>query len=317
MAQTFWAKSEEEAARIRAARPGADVQVRGPKQKSGETPAQRAARQERTAAEKATAAAERAANAPKPKGPSGLYRLAGKRVPGGRMTVGAAMVAGGLGAGYAAGKVKKADRKTAERTAAGAAGTYGAYLGGGYAANLALQNSSRKDPKSNAAMARHRARHQLPEGGLAGRADKKAIESFYRTIPHEVKHSGARRLLARTHGVSRAGRLAPAALLAGAGGGYAYDRAKVSKGTNIGEYPYLPQNIREWAEGFVPVRRNPISPLQMLSSGMLMAEAQAASRGINLSRRQKTAIGRGVSNYAEGRMMLYSPIARGQLVTNG
>ena len=89
----------------------------------------------------------------------------------------------------------------------------------------------------------------------------------------------------------------------------------ISKGTNINEYPHLPENIREWTARGDIIQRNPVNPLEMLSSGMLMAQASAAGIGINLTKKQKRKAGRHVANYAEGRMFMYSPVGRGTMMT--
>ncbi|CAB4194567.1 hypothetical protein UFOVP1264_22 [uncultured Caudovirales phage] len=88
----------------------------------------------------------------------------------------------------------------------------------------------------------------------------------------------------------------------------------VSKGTNIGEYPYLPENIREWRDNYEPTRRNPISPIQALSAGILMAQAQAASTGIKLTKKQARRAGRNTKNLYESRAMLYTPLGRGSVM---
>ena len=89
----------------------------------------------------------------------------------------------------------------------------------------------------------------------------------------------------------------------------------VSKGTNINEFAYLPENVRTWTTGAPSIRRNPFSPIDMLSSGMMMAEAQAAGYGRKLSRKEKKILGTHIKNYGEGRMFIYSPLGRGSIMT--
>jgi len=89
----------------------------------------------------------------------------------------------------------------------------------------------------------------------------------------------------------------------------------VSKGTNFKDYENLPENVRSWTDKGPFIRRNPVSPTDMLSSGMMMAEAQAAGMGRNLTRRERKRMGNNVKNYGEGRMFMYSPISRGSIMT--
>lgn len=89
----------------------------------------------------------------------------------------------------------------------------------------------------------------------------------------------------------------------------------VSKGTNINEFAHLPENVRTWTTGAPSIRRNPFSPVEMLSSGMMMARAQAAGMGKDLTRKEKRELGRQIKNYGEGRMFVYSPLGRGSIMT--
>lgn len=95
----------------------------------------------------------------------------------------------------------------------------------------------------------------------------------------------------------------------------AFVDSSVSKGTNINEFAYLPENVRTWTTGAPSIRSNPFSPIEMLSSGMMMAQAQAAGHGYKLSRKEKKILGRNVKNYGEGRMFIYSPLGRGSIMT--
>ena len=162
--------------------------------------------------------------------PSPLFRLSGIKVPGGRGTAAAVLVGGAGGGGYL---VTKTDRKRDARDAAiGAGGAYGAYRGGSYTANMLTRNAARKDPVSNKLMGLHRKEHGLPTGPLADvtrhgtPAQKKAVEDYYRTIPHGVKYSGTRRLLARSYGPKGGGRLAAPVLAAGGAGAAVYGNRK-------------------------------------------------------------------------------------------
>lgn len=92
-------------------------------------------------------------------------------------------------------------------------------------------------------------------------------------------------------------------------------RNQVSKGTNFGEYKYLPENIREWNHSTSPIVRNPVSPIQMLSSGMLMARANAAGHGVKLSRRQQKRIGHSMKDFNEAMLSMNAPLGHGSVMT--
>lgn len=70
----------------------------------------------------------------------------------------------------------------------------------------------------------------------------------------------------------------------------AFVDSSVSKGTNIREFPYLSENVRTWTTGAPSIRRNPFTPIEMLSSGMMMAQAQSAGMGRNLSKKEKESL---------------------------
>lgn len=227
----IYAPNEDAAAKIKAARPGANVIIGSPpKKKSAETREQRVARQAAQQRQvthgKAVAISD---YNPKPNKGSFAYRLSNAKIPGGRVGAGLGIIGAGAGAGYAYGKLSKRDDAT--RTAATAAGaTYGTYLGGGYALSAATKKASLKDKKSNEIMGRHRKSMGIPIGSLVeANVPKKKIEEFYRTTPREVKFSGVKRVLARTHGVSVLGRMGLPVVAAGATGGYMYEKGKVSK----------------------------------------------------------------------------------------
>lgn len=265
--------------------------------------------------------------------PSPLYRLAGKKIPGGRLTVGTGLTLGGIGAGWGlASKSDNRDRATA--AAVGGAGTYGLYRGGSYAANMTTRNAGRKDPVSNKLMGLHRKKHGLPTGPLADvrrhgtKAQKQAVDDFYRTIPHGVKFSGTRRLLARTYGAGAHGRMAIPVAVAGGAGGLTFRERKaqqkrqspvmkseeIVKGTNIREYEHLPEDIRQQVGyGSIGIRRNPLSPLDMFAASRTMSEAASRARGERISRRKLNRRAHQEMTFAGSRAMLYSPVGRGSV----
>ena len=307
---TIWARNEEHAARIRAARPDADVQVAPPKHSGAkESPEARKARQARDAANKAAHEAGRAK--PKPVviaagKPSLLHRVSGLRIPGGRYTVGAGLVAAGVGAGMGLGRGKKDEKATARRTAVGAGGAYGAYLAGGYALNTAARRAGRKDGVSTELLRQHRDSMGLPKQKMVHKLPPRQIEEFYRTLPAGVKYSGVRRVLARTHGATGRGRMAVPVLLSGVAGGAAYDNA-VSKADR--DYPNLPSWLKEM--DIPSTRRNPINPLQMYASGLIMQDAKMGQGRRSAKARRRA--GREEMQYTGARAMLYSPLGMGTL----
>jgi hypothetical protein len=93
-------------------------------------------------------------------------------------------------------------------------------------------------------------------------------------------------------------------------------RNQVSKGSNIRELNYLPENVRDWGMDSARIRRNPISPLDMWASSRVMANAQSLITGKKMSRREKSRLGRGIDQYEGGRLTLFSPAGRGTVQTD-
>ena len=113
--------------------------------------------------------------------------------------------------------------------------------------------------------------------------------------------------------------MAAPVISAGASGGLAYDQSKkgfvgnnVSKGTNLREYPNLNENIRDITA--YRIQRNPVSPLQALSAGILMARAQSAGKGQMISYREAKRQGRSISLNHEYGMVLNSAAGHGVMV---
>jgi hypothetical protein len=62
----------------------------------------------------------------------------------------------------------------------------------------------------------------------------------------------------------------------------------------------------------IPVTRtrtDPISPLAMMASGSIMADAAASVMGKNLNRRQRKGVHRQVYRFAGANALVYSPVA--------
>jgi hypothetical protein len=81
-------------------------------------------------------------------------------------------------------------------------------------------------------------------------------------------------------------------------------------GSNVRQYQYLPENIREdVGYGSIGVRRNPMSALDLFASSRIMA----ASRGNRISNRRLNAQAKREMRFAGSRAMLYSPTGRGSM----
>jgi len=89
--------------------------------------------------------------------------------------------------------------------------------------------------------------------------------------------------------------------------------SNVSKGTNIREYSELNENIREFMNSASRIERNPVSPLQALSAGILMARAQSAGYGTPLTRREAKRRGRGISENHQYGMILNASAGHGSV----
>lgn len=80
--------------------------------------------------------------------------------------------------------------------------------------------------------------------------------------------------------------------------------------SNVREYPYLPEYMFETQ---IPeTRRNPINPLQMFASGLIMTGAQVG-HGKRLRGRERRRAAMDQYMYTGGRAMLYSPLGQGSL----
>ena len=202
----------------------------------------------------------------------------------------------------------------------GVAGANAVYNTGGWAAKRGIE-SKRKSIEANATPAQrkewnriwndHKKAHGVEQTNSA--MSHEARQKFYESYPKELPMSRATRALAVKNRRSVYGAtLATGASIGAAMGAHS---GQVSKGTNIREFPYLSENFREWTYSSPRIRSNPVSPVQMLSSGMMMAEAQAAGYGRKLSSKEKKAIGRSIRDYGEGRMFIYSPLGRGSVMT--
>ena len=88
----------------------------------------------------------------------------------------------------------------------------------------------------------------------------------------------------------------------------------ISKGSNVREYPYLPENIREWQNSAAPIRRNPVSPLSMLAASNVMALGNNMGNQSGMSKRQLRRLARGLNLYEGGRANVYSPIGQGTMI---
>lgn len=71
----------------------------------------------------------------------------------------------------------------------------------------------------------------------------------------------------------------------------------------------------QYAAGIPSVRANPISPLAMLASSGIMADAMLGASGKRVSRRRRKVVHQQAYNLAMGNGMLYSPIGFGRAVT--
>lgn len=83
--------------------------------------------------------------------------------------------------------------------------------------------------------------------------------------------------------------------------------------SNIREYPYLPEWVKDsFAATTV---RNPLNATDLYASSRLMVQSQAAAEGRRVRGRKLRRLTQAERRFAEGRMMLYSPLGRGA-VTN-
>jgi len=84
--------------------------------------------------------------------------------------------------------------------------------------------------------------------------------------------------------------------------------------SNVRQYPYLPEWI-DTPESARTVRRV-LNPTDLYASSRLMVESVARAEGRRLSPRKKKRLTQAERRFAQGRMMLYSPLGRGSVVTD-
>ena len=78
--------------------------------------------------------------------------------------------------------------------------------------------------------------------------------------------------------------------------------------SNVRQYPYLPEDVREHSVG--RRRKNPIDPLQMYASGLIMLDS-SLGEGVKLKRNARKRAAARQMDYIGGRMMMYSPLGQG------
>jgi hypothetical protein len=221
--------------------------------------------------------------------------------------------AGGAGIAYQAGgyALKPVERRLERQLSEEYAGRKKSK--GKDTASRVVFGDKKTGPEGRAILNEHKKKSNLPKGAPV--AGTKEWRNYFKTYPTNLPGGRMKRVLARTHaGPSGAAATAGVASIAGIAAANASrqkEKSNVSKGTNIREYPYLPENIREWREGYYPIRRNPISPVESLSAGILMARANAAGYGQKLSRRQAKKSGKNNVQFFDSRRMIYSPVGRG------
>lgn len=82
------------------------------------------------------------------------------------------------------------------------------------------------------------------------------------------------------------------------------------RGSNVREWEYLPENVREEIIER-SYRRPTVDPMQMASAARSMALAQAAAEGRRLSRRDRKRLSDEAERFVGSRAMLYSPFGQG------
>lgn len=83
--------------------------------------------------------------------------------------------------------------------------------------------------------------------------------------------------------------------------------------SNIREYPYLPEWVKDsFAATTV---RNPLNATDLYAASRLMVQSQAAADGKKVRGRKLRRLTQAERRFAEGRMMLYSPLGRGAVTT--
>lgn len=194
-----------------------------------------------------------------------------------------------------------------------------AYQGAGYALKPLDRKYERKLAMSDehrATLRAHKKTTGLPRNAVAG---DEHWRKYFRTYPKGLPGSRLKRALAVSHaGPTGAAATVGAGALAGLAASNASAKARynaqVSKGTNIREFPYLPENIREWQNSAAPIRRNPISPLSMIAASNVMAMGNNLGNQSGMSKRQLRRLARGLNLYEGGRATVYSPIGQGTMI---
>jgi len=164
----------------------------------------------------------------------------------------------------------------------------------------------------------HKKASGFPKGTpVAGAAEWR---NYFKTYPTNLPGGRMKRVLAHTH--TGPSGMALTGLAAAATGAAAYQNSRhhysgnsVSKSSNIRSHSDLDENIYAWMDNALPIRRNPISPLQMLSAGVLQAKAQAYGRGEMLMSSTLNRRGLGVSNANAYGLIMNAPAGRGTMMT--
>lgn len=217
-AREYAQRRRSDVAKSQSAGAAAWREEKGPKPVRRRTPAvegktHRQVRAERRAATAAQRAAYAAAHEP-PVERTWASRLARLKMPNRYVAGSLAAAAGGAGAYELASKADRRDAAVAGGTAAagaaGAAGSVGAYQLAGYKASKFVERKQREEltSRERSIVRAHRRAHGIGAGEDFVKAPAKVKDEYFRTYPENVKYSGARRLLARTHGSRNPGRLA-------------------------------------------------------------------------------------------------------------
>jgi hypothetical protein len=125
---------------------------------------------------------------------------------------------------------------------------------------------------------------------------------------HQQKRDRRKRL-----GITKAEGLVMKSEMTGFGKDWSRDAVPFGKalhgGSNVREYSYLPENIRQDVGfGSIGIRRNPMSALDLFASSRIMAGTRGRISGRRLTRQAHREM-----NFAGSRAMLYSPTGRGSV----
>ena len=82
--------------------------------------------------------------------------------------------------------------------------------------------------------------------------------------------------------------------------------------SNIREYPYLPEWVKD--SFAATTTRNVLNPTDLYASSRLMVRSQAQAEGRSVRGRKLKRMTQAERRFAEGRMMLYSPLGRGSVM---